>query len=260
MTRRTRLLMQLAAVVALVTLLGLLLIAVSVVAENPDELVIAFVFLLVVASFGWLVLTSRGLRLLIGLTAFSLGVVALVLQLSVDGFLLIGLLIAAVAIFGTSARFAVGRDRRTLHATHLASRAPPARRGVLIINPNSGGGKAQRFNLANEARKRRIEPLCYEPGDDLRELATYAVSEGVSRPGTATFCWPGGCVERTGRVAGRRFAGGIEPTLRTWMRRARPLQALFVVILENKRLFLQVFHGASRARTGDLLGAIQLLY
>ena len=58
--------MQLAAVVALVTLLGLLLIAVSVVAENPDELVIAFVFLLVVASSGWLVLTSRGLRLLIG--------------------------------------------------------------------------------------------------------------------------------------------------------------------------------------------------
>jgi hypothetical protein len=172
MTRRTRLLMQLAAVVALVTLLGLLLIAVSVVAENPDELVIAFVFLLVVASSGWLVLTSRGLRLLIGLTAFSLGLVALVLQLSVDGFLLIGLLIAAVAIFGTTARFAVGRDRRTLHATHLASRAPPARRGVLIINPNSGGGKAQRFNLANEARKRRIEPLCYEPGDDLRELAT----------------------------------------------------------------------------------------
>jgi hypothetical protein len=141
MTRRTRLLMQLAAVVALVTLLGLLLIAVSVVAENPDELVIAFVFLLVVASSGWLVLTSRGLRLLIGLTAFSLGLVALVLQLSVDGFLLIGLLIAAVAIFGTTARFAVGRDRRTLHATHLASRAPPARRGVLIINPTQEVGR-----------------------------------------------------------------------------------------------------------------------
>ena len=98
---------------------------------------------------------------------------------------MIGLLIAAVAIFGTTARFAVGRDRRALHATHLASRAPPARRGVLIINPNSGGGKAQRFNLANEARKRRIEPLCYEPGDDLRELATYAVSEGADVIGMA---------------------------------------------------------------------------
>jgi hypothetical protein len=37
------------------------------------------------------------------------------------------------------------------------------------------------------------------------------------------------------------------------------LQARYVVIPENKDPHLQVFHGASRTRTGDLLGAIQAL-
>jgi diacylglycerol kinase family enzyme len=176
---------QVAAVVALLTVVSLLLIVVSAVASNPDELVIAFVFFLVAACSGWLVLTSRGLRRLIGLAAFLLGLVALILQLSWEGFLLIGLLVAVVAVFGTTARYAVGRDRRTLHTNPLATRAPRARRGVLIINPNSGGGKAQRFNLADEARRRGIEPIVLRPGDDLRELARYAAGEGADVIGMA---------------------------------------------------------------------------
>ena len=35
------------------------------------------------------------------------------------------------------------------------------------------------------------------------------------------------------------------------------IQALSVLSTENTRALLQVFHGASRTRTGDLLGAIQ---
>jgi hypothetical protein len=38
---------------------------------------------------------------------------------------------------------------------------------------------------------------------------------------------------------------------------SRNVQALAVSSRENKRPRLQVFHGASRTRTGDLLGAIQ---
>jgi diacylglycerol kinase family enzyme len=185
MTRRGRLLVQAAAVVALVSTVGLLFIVVSVVASNPDELFIAFLFLLAVACSGWLVLINRGPRRLIALAAFLLGLVALVLQLSVDGFLLIGLLLAVVVVFGATARYAVGRDRLTWQTSRLVGRAPPARKGVLIINPNSGGGKAQRFDLADEARKRRIEPLVLRPGDDLRELAAYAVGRGVDVIGMA---------------------------------------------------------------------------
>ena len=61
----------------------------------------------------------------------------------------------------------------------------PARKGVLIINPNSGGGKAERFNLPEEARKRGVEPLLLEPGDNLCELANRAVTQGADVIGMA---------------------------------------------------------------------------
>jgi diacylglycerol kinase family enzyme len=64
-------------------------------------------------------------------------------------------------------------------------RVRPARTGVLIINPNSGGGKAHRFDLVEEARKRGVEPLLLEPGADLRELATTAITNGADVIGMA---------------------------------------------------------------------------
>ena len=56
---------------------------------------------------------------------------------------------------------------------------------MLIINPKSGGGKAERFNLPDEARKRRIEPLLLGPGDDLCEVAEDAVKRGADVIGMA---------------------------------------------------------------------------
>ena len=44
------------------------------------------------------------------------------------------------------------------------------------MNPTSGGGKVERFNLAEEARLRGIEPIELHPGDDLRTLARDAAA------------------------------------------------------------------------------------
>jgi diacylglycerol kinase family enzyme len=55
----------------------------------------------------------------------------------------------------------------------------------LIINPRSGGGKAERFDLARECRTRGIEPLVFRPGDDLRTIATAAVTAGADAIGVA---------------------------------------------------------------------------
>lgn len=61
--------------------------------------------------------------------------------------------------------------------------APPSasrpQRPVVFVNPRSGGGKAQRLALADEARARAIEPVELGPGDDLAELVREAVSRGV---------------------------------------------------------------------------------
>ena len=56
---------------------------------------------------------------------------------------------------------------------------------MLIINPNSGGGKAERFNLAEEARRRNIEPLLLGGDDDLCEVAGRAVMRGADVIGMA---------------------------------------------------------------------------
>ena len=50
---------------------------------------------------------------------------------------------------------------------------------VLFYNPLSGGGKAARFHLADEARRRGIEPIELRRGDDLETLVRDAVARGA---------------------------------------------------------------------------------
>jgi diacylglycerol kinase family enzyme len=58
-------------------------------------------------------------------------------------------------------------------------------RSVLIVNPRSGGGKAARFDLVTQCRARGIDPILFEPGDDLRILAVAAVRAGADALGMA---------------------------------------------------------------------------
>jgi diacylglycerol kinase family enzyme len=53
------------------------------------------------------------------------------------------------------------------------------RHPVLFLNPRSGGGKAERFSLAAEARRRGVEPIELRQADDLLRLARDAVSRGA---------------------------------------------------------------------------------
>src|SRR6478736_4560643 len=62
--------------------------------------------------------------------------------------------------------------------------APPTH-AVLIINPRSGGGKAEHFGLVRECRARGIEPVVLERGDDLIGIARAAVGGGADAIGVA---------------------------------------------------------------------------
>src|SRR5262249_45513054 len=53
------------------------------------------------------------------------------------------------------------------------------RRPVLFFNPRSGGGKAARYHLADEARRRGIEPIELVPGTDLAALVRQAPDAGA---------------------------------------------------------------------------------
>jgi hypothetical protein len=163
---------RLLAVAALVLTPLALISAVGYAADDPQQ-----VFgLLVTSSIGLLIagfaLVRRGILRIAGLILagmFLLGAVGVLLDSRVlDRVILVGMF--WLAISAACAAFAVH--------VHLPRAARP-RRPVLFLNPRSGGGKAERFRLAEEARKRGIEPVELQPGDDLATLATAAADDGA---------------------------------------------------------------------------------
>jgi diacylglycerol kinase family enzyme len=56
---------------------------------------------------------------------------------------------------------------------------------VLLINPRSGGGKAERTGLAQECSARGVEPIVLGPGEDPVAIAEAAVARGVEVLGMA---------------------------------------------------------------------------
>ena len=68
----------------------------------------------------------------------GLGLAGVILQLGLGGLLLFGLFFGVLTVFGATARYAVRYDQPLLRTvTRTSECAPPARTGVLIINPKS---------------------------------------------------------------------------------------------------------------------------
>lgn len=173
----------LVAVLAMGSILGLVVWAV---AREFGAVFFLFVFVFILAFSGWFVLTRRRMGRVLGVLGVLFGISGLIGFFETHYVLLL-LLIGAILLFGLTARYAVRQDR-----DRVVSMAPrqrrtrrPARRGVLIINPRSGGGRAERFHLPDEARWRGIETFILGPGDDLAELAEQAVEDGADIIGMA---------------------------------------------------------------------------
>ena len=154
-------------------------------ANDPVSVVLMFGLVFIAAFFGWLMLTRRSRLRLLGLPFIVFGLAGLS-AFAYDHKVALPVLIAVLVLFGFTARYAV---RNAITAEQMARRharpADPARKGVVIINPKSGGGKAERFNLPEEARKRGVEPLLLGTGDNLCELADRAATQGADVIGMA---------------------------------------------------------------------------
>jgi len=100
-----------------------------------------------------------------------------------------GIAAVAIALVGIVAAWALGTVALRWEVRRaLAQRwhhVPATRRGVVLMNPRSGGGKVARFNLADEARRRGIGAVLLERGDDLRLIAEAAVARGADALGMA---------------------------------------------------------------------------
>jgi diacylglycerol kinase family enzyme len=161
------------AIVALVVGTATIVLAVAVaVSEFPRGLGVLGCVVLAGAA-AWYGVLRRGFARVAGLTVAGVALAGAVALIVVGGGRFVDLLVLA----GFLVSLAAARATLDVHVD-LASASAPAR-PVLFFNPKSGGGKAERFNLADEARKRGIEPIELGPPWDLEGLVRDAVAGGA---------------------------------------------------------------------------------
>ena len=176
------------AVVALLAPLLVLVVLVVALLRRPLILAAAAVCVSVGVAAAAFAVTRAGLRRVLAAALAVLALVAAVLLLITGSGALLTILLAVglVVVGGIATRHALGRDLPALKSSPTpGTPVGPATRPVLLMNPKSGGGKVERFNLVEEARRRGIEPVVLAPGDDLLQLAEEAVDGGADVVGMA---------------------------------------------------------------------------
>jgi diacylglycerol kinase family enzyme len=177
-----------AALVALLALAAAVVLLLAGVVLHLGAALLTLVGVLVLVTAGWYAVSRRGAVRVIGLIAMVAAVAALGAGLLLENLSLshVILLVAAAALSVVSARYALraGPSGRRALKDQL-TRVGRARHPVLIMNVKSGGGKAERFRLAEECERRGIESIVLRPGDDLLRLADDAVSRGADVIGMA---------------------------------------------------------------------------
>jgi diacylglycerol kinase family enzyme len=150
---------------------GFGLAGVVAVQEFPRGLIVLACVALAAAA-AWYGILRRGAIRVVGLSIGALGLGAALLLLVSDRLLEAVLVVVALVLGSACARAAFGVR------AHLSPATAP-QHAVLFFNPKSGGGKAERFAVADEARARGIEPIELRPGQDLEALVRGAVAGGA---------------------------------------------------------------------------------
>jgi diacylglycerol kinase family enzyme len=178
---------RVAALVALLTLAAAVVGLVVGVVQNWAGVALALVAVFVLVTSAWSVVSRRGAAQISAraVAAGSVGLLVWGLVIAHPSLLRIAAIaILAVASVGC-ARIALRNVTWAFSAEREVQRAGKARHPVLIMNPKSGGGKAERYHLVDECRARGIEPIVLQPGDDLMQVAAAAVARGADVIGMA---------------------------------------------------------------------------
>ncbi len=161
------------ALLALVALCGAVIVLIALVLSHPWA---SLAVLALLAGAGWC--GAAGVKRRGGGRVLGLGAGAALVLSAVAVMIVVGRPGEAVVLVGLVA-IALAAVRRALRPRASWPPAKRPRRPVVIWNARSGGGKAVRFHLADEARTRGIEPLELTPGTDLLELVRRAVDGGA---------------------------------------------------------------------------------
>jgi diacylglycerol kinase family enzyme len=162
-----------AALASLALAVGGLVLGVVVAIEQFPRGVVVLLLLWIGLWAGWLAVRRAGLVRLLAAAIVSAALTAAILLVVLDGRLGLDSLVIAAWILS------ILLARAAFRAPVVLLRAPRPRQPVLFFNPASGGGKARRFHLEEEARSRGIAPVELHRGDDLRELVAREIDAGA---------------------------------------------------------------------------------
>ena len=155
--------------------------------RQPVDLVMSLVGVVVVASLAIVAILAVGLiRKIAVMAALVFAVLTFSLLLLRGGAVtaVVVTLLFAIAAEGARRSVRTAVNRPTAVRTSSA-RVGPSAHPVLLANPRSGGGTAERVALRDEAGRRGIEYVVLGPGDDLRRRAEGVVQRGADVLGMA---------------------------------------------------------------------------
>ncbi len=180
---------QAAAIGSLVAFAGALAAALVLLASNAGGLAIGLVGLAMAAAGGWWIITEQMPRRAVGIAGVVVGSAGVFIGVGsvvtgVDRILLrLAVVLGLLAVGLGAARAALVRDLHDLD--DITPDVEPPHHPVLLCNPWSGGGKVERFGLAELAEQQGVEVVMLGEGLDLEQLARDAVARGADCLGMA---------------------------------------------------------------------------
>ena len=165
---------RLAALAALVIAAAVVVLATYIVlSQFPRGLIVLAGVAIALAAAWYGLVRTGGARLLgSGIAILALAVTVIVLIADGDH---VGQ--AFVIVIGLGLMVVAAQSAFRMHVS--LEKVPAPQSAVLFYNPKSGGGKAEKFHLADEARQRGIEPIELTLGTDLEQLVRGAVTDGA---------------------------------------------------------------------------------
>jgi diacylglycerol kinase family enzyme len=173
---------RLAAIGAILLVAAVIVGTLVRVASDPGRVLLELVVLVILISAAWLALTRTGAKRTLAAVVAAAAVVALLVSLvGAEGYIGVSLAIriAAVALAVGLAKYALGTTVSALKQSETPGiPVSAAKHGVLFMNLKSGGGKAEKFHLVDECRRRGIEPIVLEGGMDWLETVRQKAASG----------------------------------------------------------------------------------
>jgi diacylglycerol kinase family enzyme len=168
---------------------GLAVVFVAVFAElkSLTMLAVGLVGAVVTLAAAFFFLSRRGVWRWLSLAVFVLTPIAVIVVFAFRNLLWVAIVAAAIWLLASmTARLALARDHTDWRMPERPAE-PPAKHPYLIMNPKSGGGKVEKFDLKRKAEELGAEVFLIDGSEpvDVAAVAREAVAQGADLLGVA---------------------------------------------------------------------------